>query len=49
MLKTMIERVLIIGSGMTGASIVSLLRQDLNKAVTISVWDKSKGIGEHYI
>lgn len=45
MLKVMLERVLIIGSGMTGASVASLIRQDLNRSATISVWDKSKGIG----
>lgn len=41
----MMEKVLIIGSGMTGASVASLLRQNMQKAVTISMWDKSNGIG----
>ncbi|KAL4240187.1 hypothetical protein ACF0H5_000981 [Mactra antiquata] len=45
MIKTMLEKVLIVGSGMTGASVAALLRQDFGKAMTISMWDKSRGIG----
>lgn len=40
------EKVLVIGSGMTGASVAALLRQNLKKTATISMWDKSNGLGE---
>lgn len=46
MLKPVMEKVLVIGSGMTGASVATLLRQNLKKTATISLWDKSNGLGK---
>ena len=47
MLKTLMEKLLIVGNGMTGASIAALLRQDLKKSASILLWDKSNGTGMH--
>ncbi|XP_052782750.1 renalase-like [Mya arenaria] len=39
------EKILVVGAGMTGASVVSLLRQELPKSSSLTLWDKSNGIG----
>lgn len=46
MLKIMLEKILIVGSGITGASLASMITQDSHKSsLCISIWDKSNGIG----
>lgn len=45
MLSKMLEKVFIVGAGMTGATISSLLRNEFKQAISITVVDKSRGIG----
>lgn len=43
--EKIMEKVLVVGAGMTGASIAAFLRQELPKSTKISIWEKSNGIG----
>merc|ERR1711976_72429 len=45
MIRSMMEKVLIVGTGITGAATASLLRKNCPETCTISLWDKSRGSG----
>ena len=39
------EKVLVVGTGITGAVTASFLRKSLPKSCSVSMWDKSRGSG----
>ena len=43
--RSIMENVLIIGSGLTGAVTAALLRSELPDKTAVSVWDKARGAG----
>ncbi|KAL3877396.1 hypothetical protein ACJMK2_035107 [Sinanodonta woodiana] len=45
MLKRMVDNVLVVGAGMTGASVASFLKEDFKQTLKLIMWDKAKGTG----
>ena len=42
-------KVLVVGTGLTGAVTASLLRENLPISTQIHIWDKSRGAGKYFL